>query len=163
MRVNVIIYFFVVIKLQWSNKSIKTSIVDRNAETLIGIKTNMYHYVLCGSINWQRWLWHCCPPLTITNRKIPIGQKMYPIHVLKNCLVQNISYVFYPVHKNNVSVLLIMYFTIEILTKYILLTANISSYSHYVFSTLDHEDSGIITFEVKICQNTVLLTFFKGF
>lgn len=30
----------------------------------------------------------------------------------------------------------------------IIFAANISSYSHYVFSTLDHEDSGIITFEV---------------
>ena len=52
-----------------------------------------------------------------------------------------------------------MYFTMEILTKYILLTANISSYSHYVFSTLDHEDSGIITFEVKKLPNTFSLTF----
>ena len=32
---------------------------------------------------------------------------------------------------------------------YLLLSANVSSYSHYVFSTLDHEDSGIITFEVN--------------
>ena len=30
------------------------------------------------------------------------------------------------------------------------LSANISSYSHYVFATLDHEDTGVITFEVRI-------------
>ena len=29
-------------------------------------------------------------------------------------------------------------------------SANLSSYSHYVFSTLDHEDTGVITFEVSI-------------
>jgi hypothetical protein len=28
-------------------------------------------------------------------------------------------------------------------------SANISSYPHYVFSTLDHEDSGVITFGVS--------------
>ena len=29
-------------------------------------------------------------------------------------------------------------------------SANLSSYSHYVFSTLDHEDTGVITFEVSV-------------
>lgn len=29
-------------------------------------------------------------------------------------------------------------------------SANLSSYSHYVFSTLDHEDTGVITFEVSL-------------
>ena len=32
---------------------------------------------------------------------------------------------------------------------YYYFSANLSSYSHYVFSTLDHEDTGVITFEVS--------------
>jgi len=35
--------------------------------------------------------------------------------------------------------------------------ANISSYSHYVFSTLDHEDSGIITFEDFVIGLSILV------
>jgi len=35
--------------------------------------------------------------------------------------------------------------------------ANVSSYSHYVFSTLDHEDSGIITFEDFVIGLSILL------
>ncbi len=29
--------------------------------------------------------------------------------------------------------------------------ATLSSYSHYVFATLDHDDTGVITFEVRTC------------
>ncbi len=32
---------------------------------------------------------------------------------------------------------------------YVPISAALSSYSHYVFATLDHNDSGIITFEVR--------------
>lgn len=35
--------------------------------------------------------------------------------------------------------------------------ANISSYSHYVFSTLDHEDTGVITFENFVLGLSILL------
>merc|ERR1712018_880430 len=35
--------------------------------------------------------------------------------------------------------------------------ANVSSYSHYVFSTLDHEDSGIITFEDFVIGLSILV------
>ena len=49
-------------------------------------------------------------------------------------------------------------------------SANISSYSHYVFSTLDHEDSGIITFEVIFfgrliwhCSKYYILYFLQDF
>ena len=30
------------------------------------------------------------------------------------------------------------------------ISASLSSYSHYVFATLDHDDTGVITFEVKV-------------
>merc|ERR1711944_237194 len=36
-------------------------------------------------------------------------------------------------------------------------TSNVSSYSHYVFSTLDHEDSGIITFEDFVIGLSILV------
>ena len=35
-------------------------------------------------------------------------------------------------------------------------SANLSSYSHYVFSTLDHEDTGVITFEVSYINQLVM-------
>ena len=35
-------------------------------------------------------------------------------------------------------------------------SANLSSYSHYVFSTLDHEDTGVITFEVSLIYKLVI-------
>ena len=31
--------------------------------------------------------------------------------------------------------------------------ASLSSYSHYVFATLDHDDTGVITFEVRNWEN----------
>ena len=35
-------------------------------------------------------------------------------------------------------------------------SASLSSYSHYVFATLDHDDTGVITFEVRIKDHNVI-------
>ena len=38
-------------------------------------------------------------------------------------------------------------------------SAALSSYSHYVFATLDHNDSGVITFEVSLITFVLYVVF----
>ncbi len=42
---------------------------------------------------------------------------------------------------------ILLHTSYENISSYVL--ANINSYSHYIFATLDQEENGIITFEVK--------------
>ena len=42
-----------------------------------------------------------------------------------------------------------------------MLSGNFNAYSHYVFNTLDQDDTGIITFEVRILDVIHVLLYFS--